>query len=90
MAHTDIVFDGPPGPEAGRFVEVESATGKSIRFGEWVHSPDGYWALRIITESDLLKNLGELLRVTEADGSRWVSADAFDELLASFSEGRAP
>ena len=29
----DIVFDGPPGPEAGRFVEVENAQGQSIRFG---------------------------------------------------------
>ena len=42
----DIVFDGPPGPEAGRFVEVENAQGQSIRFGEWVQRPDGYWALR--------------------------------------------
>ena len=43
----DIVFDGPPGPEAGRFVEVESPPGRSIRFGEWVERDDGYWVLRI-------------------------------------------
>ena len=42
----DIVFDGPPGPVSGRFVEVESPPGTSIRFGEWVHRDDGYWALR--------------------------------------------
>lgn len=45
----DIVFDGPPGPEAGRFVEVENAQGRSISFGEWVHRPDGYWVLRVNT-----------------------------------------
>lgn len=45
--HIDIVFDGPPSHESGRFVEVEDSEGKSIRFGEWVHRPDGYWALRI-------------------------------------------
>ena len=43
----DIVFDGPPGPVAGRFVEVEDASRKSISFGQWVHRDDGYWALRI-------------------------------------------
>lgn len=42
----DIVFDGPPGPEAGRFVEVEDSSGKSISVGEWVQ--DGiFWRLRI-------------------------------------------
>lgn len=47
MGYIDIVFDGPPGPEAGRFVEVENSAGASISFGEWVHRSDGYWALRI-------------------------------------------
>lgn len=40
----NIVFDGPPGPVAGRFVEVETDDGKSIRV-EWagrsVRSPRG-------------------------------------------------
>jgi hypothetical protein len=49
----DIVFDGPPGPQPGRFVEVENAQGRSINLGEWVHRPDGYWALRI--NGDALK-----------------------------------
>ena len=38
----DIVFDGPPGPESGRFVEVENSQGKSISFGEWKVRTDGY------------------------------------------------
>jgi hypothetical protein len=42
-----IVFDGPPGPEAGRFVEVEDETGKSISYGEWQDGRDGYWYLVI-------------------------------------------
>lgn len=42
----DIVFDGPPGPTAGRFVEVER-DGQSIRIGSWVQRDDGYWVLRI-------------------------------------------
>ena len=43
----DIVFDGPPGPESGRFIEVEDASGRSIRFGEWLQRTDGFWVLRI-------------------------------------------
>lgn len=48
----DIVFDGPPGPEAGRFVEVENARGQSINFGRWLKREDGYWVLRF-TEEDV-------------------------------------
>ena len=36
-----------PGPESGRFIEVEDDTGKSISVGEWIRRPDGLWALRI-------------------------------------------
>lgn len=46
----DVVFDGPPGPESGRFIEVETLEGKGIRVGEWVHREDGYWALRLTAE----------------------------------------
>lgn len=55
--HIDIVFDGPPGPTAGRFVEVEDDSGKSISFGEWIERDDGYWALRIEdpTLADMIK-----------------------------------
>jgi hypothetical protein len=45
--YIDVVFDGPPGPEPGRFVEVEDMDGASIRLGEWVQRDDGYWVLRI-------------------------------------------
>ncbi len=41
----DVVFDGPPSNESGRFVEVE-CDGRSVNVGEWVQRGDGYWALR--------------------------------------------
>lgn len=43
----DIVFDGPPGPNSGRFVEVEDEAGRSVDVGDWIERRDGYWALRI-------------------------------------------
>jgi hypothetical protein len=43
----NILSDGPRGPHGGRFVEVETDDGKSVRDGEWVKRPDGLWALRI-------------------------------------------
>jgi len=50
--YIDIVFDGPPGPEAPRFVEVENREGASIEVGEWVPRPGGHWALRIAGLND--------------------------------------
>jgi hypothetical protein len=47
----DIVFDGPPGHESGRFVEVEDQSGHSISVGEWRDRGDGLWALRIHRDS---------------------------------------
>lgn len=47
MKHINIIFDGPPSHESGRFVEVEDDSGNSINIGEWIQRPDGYWALRI-------------------------------------------
>jgi hypothetical protein len=55
----DIVFDGPPGPESGRFVEVENQHGRSVNVGEWIHRPDGVWALRI-SPSDITKLASDL------------------------------
>jgi hypothetical protein len=50
-ATLDIVFDGPPGPECGRFVEVETIEGRSVRVGEWIDRGNGLWALRITGSS---------------------------------------
>jgi hypothetical protein len=43
----NIVFDGPPAPDGGRFIEVETDDGHSLRIGQWLERSDGYWALRI-------------------------------------------
>lgn len=45
--YVDILFDGPPAHESGRFVEVEDEEGKGLSFGEWIQRDDGYWVLRI-------------------------------------------
>ena len=50
--YVDIVFDGPPSHESGRFVEVEDQLGRSIHFGRWVKREDGYWVLRLIPHSN--------------------------------------
>jgi hypothetical protein len=46
-AAINVIFDAPPGPESGRFIEVETDSGLSIRAGEWLQRQDGNWALRI-------------------------------------------
>jgi hypothetical protein len=46
-AYLDVLFDGPPSHEAGRFVECESPAGTGVKAGEWIDRGDGYWALRI-------------------------------------------
>jgi len=42
----NIIFDGPPGKDSPRFVEVELDNGESIKIGEWIQQGN-YWALRI-------------------------------------------
>jgi hypothetical protein len=48
-----IRFDGPPGHQSGRFVEVEDATGRSIKVGEWVQDGDSWWLLKIPASEEL-------------------------------------
>ena len=47
-AAINVIFDAPPGPEGGRFIEVETDDGRSIRAGEWLKRQDGNWALRLM------------------------------------------
>lgn len=46
----NIVFDGPPSHESGRFVEVELDSGESVGVGEWIEREDGLCSLRITPE----------------------------------------
>jgi hypothetical protein len=41
-----IVFDGPPGPDGPRFVEIERPDGRSVRAGTWHQREDGLWEIR--------------------------------------------
>jgi hypothetical protein len=72
-----IVFDGPPGPTAGRFVEVENDKGSSINVGEWVERSDGLWELVL----DLVdaKSLRKLLDDQSADAGLWFDAETCPE-----------
>ncbi|KKL11649.1 hypothetical protein LCGC14_2543680 [marine sediment metagenome] len=52
----DIVirFDGPPSHKSGRFVEVETLDGRSIKVGEWIQDGSD-WLLKLdinLTERD--------------------------------------
>jgi NTP pyrophosphatase (non-canonical NTP hydrolase) len=62
----NIIFDGPPGPEAGRFVEIETDDGKSLNVGEWIEKSGGMWALRI-TKSPRPRIGGEAIGNAIAD-----------------------
>jgi hypothetical protein len=55
QGYVDIVLDGPPSHESGRFVEVEDGAGRGLSMGEWVHRLDGYWVLRIPAPTEGLK-----------------------------------
>lgn len=44
----DIVFDGPPSHESGRFIEVEDSwTRKGMSVGRWFERDDGFHVLRL-------------------------------------------
>lgn len=47
QAFVDVVFDGPPAHESGRFVECERPDGSSCSVGQWIDRGNGLWALRI-------------------------------------------
>jgi hypothetical protein len=47
MKFIDIVFDGPPGLDGGRFVDMEDETGESINAGAWGERAHGFNQLRI-------------------------------------------
>ena len=76
MKYIDIVFDAPPGPESGRFIEVEDESGRSINIGSWLASLDGYSRLRIM----MPMNLEEVLKVQQALQARMGNPIGFGEV----------
>lgn len=70
----DVVFDGPPGPVCGRFVECDDGSGKSVNVGQWIDRGDGYWVLRIPSGRRLADVMRRLwiscaLEVDDIDGA---------------------
>ena len=45
MSSIHIIFDGPPGPSAPGFVEIEDDNGVSLSVGTWRERFDGLWEL---------------------------------------------
>ena len=75
-----IVFDGPPGPEAGRFVEVETPDGKSVCAGRW-EQRDKYWHL-------VLPSRGQLQsRVAALEGALWDFIQASEHAYEAVAAG---
>lgn len=64
-----IVFDGPPGPEAGRFVEIENSAGYSVNAGEWRERTDGLWELVLHAASPQPEQSGLLEALTKCVAS---------------------
>jgi hypothetical protein len=61
-AKIQIVFDGPPGHDGGRFVEVEQG-GESLVFGDWIQRDDGYWVLELpfsVSDMAILEAAGKV------------------------------
>lgn len=55
----NIVFDGPPAPESGRFIEVEDDFGRGVSAGKWIKRRDGLWSLRITPDDFILEQTKE-------------------------------
>lgn len=66
--YIDIVFDGPPSHESGRFVEVENEDGHSISVGDWIDREDGFWALRMKVHPGLDNMAARIHDISDAHG----------------------
>ena len=78
MSKIHIVFDGPPGPQAGRFVEVEDDEGRSVKVGEWHHRTDGLWEL-VLEDRSPRGRVRALVDEQAADAGLWFEAQTAPE-----------
>ena len=87
--YIDIVFDGPPSHESGRFIEVENEQGQSIKVGEWIKPEleNGYWRLRIATERGVSSLAERIHAISTSKGFSPPDMDNLPEkLMLSVSE----
>ncbi len=81
-SYIDIVIDGPPFHESGRFVEVENMAGESIRVGEWMERPNGHWALRLLqTTPQSTDHIAEARKHIDWAHAQQAAAGEFDETV---------
>ena len=85
-----VVFDGPPGPVSGRFIETENERGEGVGGIGWRKDERDYWLLGPFSETTV--PYVELARaVMEEWGFNWkhqpavrriLGPEMFDRLLA--------
>lgn len=76
-----ILFDGPPGPTAGRFVEVEDDFGESLNVGEWKRRDDGLWELVIQRAQPASVPREQVIALLETAIEKMGSVNAVYEML---------
>jgi hypothetical protein len=78
-SYVDVVFDGPPGPLAPGFVEVEDDQGRSLQYGEWVERDDACGRCGSLPAPDSAAQdvlnpaaaVGTFLRITSSSALSW-------------------
>lgn len=74
-SHIQVIFDGPPSAESGRFVEVTNDDGEGINAGDWIDLGEGYWSLRIALNHDA-SELVEALKRARIELAQYVGEDS--------------
>lgn len=81
MKYLEIVFDGPPSHESGRFVEVENEHGCGVKVGEWVDRGNDLWALRLPANTTY-DDVGDFHKKFDLPDARGLSHGDPPELLS--------
>lgn len=64
----DVVFEGAPGPDGLRFVEVETEHGAGVKLGQWLERHNGQWVLRVAI-GDVAKALTQRAELNEEEAA---------------------
>lgn len=87
--YIDIVFDGPPGPTSGHFVEAEGPDGASLLAGEWVLRGDGFHALRIPVANEVTMLRARVTALeAEINGHERVTQEAIAAAFEDYAANR--
>ena len=86
-----IVCDGPPGPEPGRFVEVENDRHESVGMDgrRWEHDTDLFWRLGpFVSEAALLHTEAERDFLTAQDHESERTIQRLNDLVTALERER--